>query len=104
MSQNLYEKLMGKYESCPDDPMAKFAKVVSYVIPFYFIMTQRRFSVSKIYFHGQAPEGEYSTYCILISLSMMLLWHPLFLETGEVKDNIYQKIGRLRYIGINSSY
>ncbi len=30
MSQNLYEKLMGKYESCPDDPMAKFAKVGSY--------------------------------------------------------------------------
>eukprot|EP00088_Acartia_fossae_P047527 TRINITY_DN5152_c0_g1_i20.p1 TRINITY_DN5152_c0_g1~~TRINITY_DN5152_c0_g1_i20.p1 ORF type:complete len:554 (-),score=186.14 TRINITY_DN5152_c0_g1_i20:834-2495(-) len=25
-SSSLYEKLMGKYESCPDDPMAKFSK------------------------------------------------------------------------------
>jgi hypothetical protein len=26
MARNLYEKLMNKYESCPDDPMAKFTK------------------------------------------------------------------------------
>jgi hypothetical protein len=54
VSQNLYEKLMGKYESCPDDPMAKFAKVGSYVILFYFIRTSRPFSLPKIYCHGQA--------------------------------------------------
>ena len=26
VSNKLYEKLMGKYESCPDDPMDKFSK------------------------------------------------------------------------------
>ena len=26
MANNLYEKLMSKYEACPDDPMAKFTK------------------------------------------------------------------------------
>ena len=26
MARNLYEKLMTKYESCPDDPMSKFTK------------------------------------------------------------------------------
>ncbi len=90
MSQNLYEKLMGKYESCPDDPMAKFAKVGSYVILFLFIRSSRNFSVAKIYCHGQAPGGECSIAYLYFAFNAVII-APFIFGDRQIEEPIFTR-------------